>query len=194
MAAGMAVVIAVAFCLGWYGGIGATDRKAYAALWEAIVDLPDPKRCALCDEGQRYQAPCLINLSTGQMGEMRVYAYGTTEEGELDPREVRFSGTFHFQPCAGLMAIRDTDLHTCQVILPEVRELMDPAHFCRECRLLLAGAGLDGYVIIDLYDLEHKLAYPIREGGREVIRDYCVRVDNTADGGLEVCVTSLLGR
>ena len=192
LAVGMAAVIAVAFCLGWCAGSGATDRKAYAALWEAMVDLPDPERCALCAEGRPYQTPCLVNLSTGQMGEMRVYTYGPTQEGKLDPREAQCSGTFNFLPCAGLMAIRDNDFHTCQVILPKERGLINPAHFCKECRLLLAGAGLEGYAVIDLHDPDHKLAYPVRKGADEVIRDYRVCVDNAADGGLEVCVIGLL--
>ena len=180
------------FLLGWYAGIGATDRNAYTALWEAMVDLPDPERCALCAEGRPYQAPCLVNLSTGQMGEMRVYTYGPTQEGKLDPREAQCSGTFNFQPCAGLMAIRDTDFHTCQVILPEERELMDPAHFCKECRLFLAGAGLEGYVIIDLHDPKHRLAYPLWKGGREVIRDYRVCVEGRQGVGSKVTVEGLL--
>ena len=184
----MSVILAV-FTLGWHAGTNATNRKAYAALWEAIVDLPDPERCALCGEGRRYQAPCLMNLSTGQMGEMRVYAYGPTEQGKLDPREAQFSGTFHFQSCAGLTAIRDTDFHTCQVFLPEERKLMDPAHFCKGCRLLLAGAGLEGYVILDLYDQDNVQAYPLRY---EIIRDYRVSVSSRKDGGPEVCVTGLL--
>ena len=189
LAVGMAAVIAVAFCLGWCAGSGATDRKAYAALWEAMAGLPDPERCALCAEGRPYQAPCLVNLSTGQMGEMRVYTYGPTQEGKLDPREAQCSGTLHFQPCAGLTAIRDAGLHTCQVSLPKERDLMDPALFCRECRQLLAGAGLEGYVIVDLYDLDHIRAYPIRSG---IIRGYRISTHSCRGGDTELCVTGLL--
>lgn len=189
LALGIVAVMAVVFSLGWHAGANATNRKAYAALWEAIVDLPDPERCALCSEGRRYQAPCLMNLSTGQMGEMRVYTYGATKEGKLDPRETQFSGTFTFRQCAGLTAIRDTDFHTCQVTLPKERELMDPAFFCKTCRQLLAGAGLEGYVIVDLYDLDNARAYPIRD---EIIRDYRVSVDDRKGGSVEVCVTGLL--
>lgn len=184
---GIVTAILAAFTLGWHAGANATNRKAYAALWEAIVDLPDPERCALCGEGRRYQAPCLMNLSTGQMGEMRVYAYGATKEGKLDPREARFSGTFNFLSCAGLTAIRDTDFHTCQVLLPEERELMDPVHFCKACRRLLVGAGLEGYVVVDLYDRDNVRAYPLRD---EIIRDYRISVDDRKDGS-EVCVTGL---
>lgn len=192
LALGIAAVMAVVFSLGRYAGFYAADRNAYAAMWEAIIGLPDPEQCALCGEGKQYHAPCLINLSTGQMGEMRVYTYDPTPQGRLDPREVEFSGTLSFQRCAGLTATRDNDLHTCQVILPEERELMNPANFCKKCRLLLAGAGLEGYVILDLYDLDNKLAYSTRRGGHEVIRDYRVSVDSGKDGGLEVRVTGLL--
>lgn len=189
---GMAAVMAVVFSLGWYAGGNAADRNAYAALWEAIVALPDPEQCALCHEGRQYHAPCLIDLSTGRMGEMRAYTYDPAPQGGLDPREVEFSGTLSFLPCAGLTAVRDNGLHTCQVTLPEEWELMNPAHFCKECRLLLAGAGLEGYAVLDLYDLDNKLAYSTRRGGLEVIRDYRVSVDSGKDGGLEVRVTGLL--
>lgn len=179
----------VSFALGWYTRGLYEEHRIRAIVWEAIEELPEPEQCALCSEGRPYQAPCLINLSTGQMGELRVYTYGPTEQGKLDPREARFSGTFNFQPCAGLAAIRDTDFHTCQVTLPEERERMNPAHFCKECRLLLAGAGLEGYVLVDLYDQNNVQAYPIRY---EIIRDYRVSVTNRKDGTRSVCVTGLL--
>lgn len=182
LALGIAAVMGVVFSLGWHAGIN-------AALWEAIIDLPDPKQCALCGEERQYQAPCLMNLSTGQLGEMQVYTYVPTEQGKLDPREAQCSGTFNFRPCAGLTAIRDTDFHTCQVLLPKEGEQMNPAHFCKECRLLLAGAGLEGYVIVDLYDRENVQAYPLRY---EIIRDYRVSVSERKDGTRNVCVTGLL--
>lgn len=189
LALGVVAVLGVVFSLGWYAGSHATDRAAYAALWEAIVHLPDPERCALCGEGDSYHAPCLVNLSTGQLGELRVYAYAPTEEGKLDPREAQYSGTINLLPCAGLTAIRDAGLHTCQVSLPKERDLMDPALFCRECRRLLAGAGLEGYAIVDLYDLGHIRAYSIRSGS---IRDYRISIHSRGGGETELCVTGLL--
>lgn len=179
----------VAFYLGWWAGINATDRKAYAALWKAIVELPNPEQCALCGEKGRYYALCLIDLSTGQMGEMRVYAYDPTPQGKLDPREAEISGTLSFQRCAGLTAIRDNDLHTCQVILPEERELMNPALFCGECRQLLAGAGLEGYAILDLYDQDSIRAYPLQYG---LIRDFRISTDKRKGCSLKICVTGQL--
>lgn len=189
MAVGMAAIIAVAFCMGRRAGINANNRNAYAALWDAIVALPDPEQCALCSAERGRQALSLINLSTGEIGQMEVYVYGATKQGKLDPREAQFSGTYVFQSCAGSTAIRDTDLHTCQVYLPEERELMNPAHFCKECRLLLAGAGLEGYVIVDLYGRDPVRAYPIRD---EMIRDYRISITERSDGTSNVCVTGLL--
>lgn len=189
LALGAVAVLGVVFSLGWYAGSHATDRKAYAALWEAIVHLPDPERCALCGEKKQYHAPCLIDLSTGQKGELRVYTYDPTGPGMLDPREAQCSGTFNFLSCAGLTAARDTDFHTCQVILPREQDLMDPALFCRECRRLLAGASLEGYAVLDLYDPDHIRAYPIRAG---TIRDYRISVRSRGGGETELYVTGLL--
>lgn len=186
---GIVAAMAVAFFLGWHAGANATDRKAYAVLWEAMIDLSDPERCALCSEERRYQAPCLINLSTGQMGEMKVYTYGPTSQGKLDPREERFSATFSFPSCAGLTSARDTYSHTCKVPIPAKRELINPALFCKECRQLLAGAGLEGYVILDLYDRDHMQAYPLRD---ETIRDYRITIHSGTNGSVELCVTGML--
>lgn len=188
-ALGIVAVMGVVFSLGWYAGSNATNQKAYAALWKAMIDLPDPEQCALCSKGMQYHAPCLIDLSTGQMGEMKVYTGHPSHQGELAPKEKQQTGTFNFQLCAGLPGIRNTCNHTCTVTLPEERELMDPALFCQECRQLLAGAGLDGYVIVDLHDLDHVRAYPVRD---EVIRDYRISVDDRKDGKLDVCVKGLL--
>lgn len=66
---------------------------------------------------------------------------------------------------------------------------MNPVLFCKECRQLLAGARLEGYVIVGLYDLDNVKAYPI---GYDVIRDYCVSVNDRKDGKVDICVTGLL--
>lgn len=153
------------------------------------MDLSDPEQCALCGERMRYHAPCLVDLSTGQVGEMNVYTNHPSRQGEIVPMEKQQTGTFSFRSCAGLTAVRDTCTHTCKVTLPGQKGLMNPALFCRGCRLLLAGAGLEGYVIVDLYDLDDVQAYPIQYG---VIRDYEISVKEQKDGTLDVCVTGLL--
>lgn len=186
---GIAAAAAAAFALGWYAGSNASARKAYAALWEAMIDLPDPERCALCWEGIRYHAPCLVDLSTGRMGEMTVYTRDPSKQGEIAPMEEQQTGTFTFQLCAGLLGVRDTCTHTYKITLPKEKALLNPALYCKECRELLAGAGLEGYVIVDLYDRDSVQAYPIRD---VVIRDYRISVSGQKDGRRNVCVTGLL--
>lgn len=43
------------------------------ALWKSLVLTPEPEICALCGYGIPYHAPVLVNLSTGEAGEMCVY-------------------------------------------------------------------------------------------------------------------------
>lgn len=184
------VTVGATFALGWYAGSHATGQRAYVSLWEAMMDFPDPEQCALCGEGMPYHAPCLLNISTGQMGEMKVYNPHPSLVGEIAPMEMQQNGTFNFQSCAGLMGIRDTSNHICKVTLPEERELINPALYCQDCRQLLAGAGIEGYVIVDLYDLGGIRVYPIRAGMDETIRDY--RITVTGDTALDVRVAGLL--
>ena len=109
------------FGMGWYAAGVYEEQRAYAALWKEMESVPEPEQCALCGKGMRYHAPCLIDLSTGQMGEMRVYTNHPTKQGELASAELQETGTFQFQPCAGLVGVRDTCNHTCEVTLPKER-------------------------------------------------------------------------
>lgn len=186
-----AVMVALAFALGWWAGRIATNRQAYAALWEAIVTLPDPEDCALCGEITRHHALYLIDLSTGEMDKLTVYEADLSRPWEILPMDRQPTGTFNFQPCAGLMGVRDTSLHTFAVTLPEERKLINPAHFCQNCRTLLAGIELEGYVILNHYDLNHVRAYPVHKNSNQVIRDYRVTVDKGKGGTWTLCVTGL---
>jgi len=171
--------LSLAFALGWRLGAADADKKAHAAVWEAISTLPEPERCALCGNGAgpSYQAPCLVDLSTGEVG-------------ELAPAENGQAGTLHFRPCAGLTAVCDTCNNTCQVTIPpEKMGMMAPGHFCRPCRGLLAGAGLEGYLLADLCDIAHIRVYPLRGGETHAIRDYAVCVvQDGSSGALAVAV------
>jgi len=186
----------VAFGLGWHFGANDTDKKAYTAVWEAISTLPKPERCALCGngEGMRYHAPCLVDLSTGEVGELAVYTPDPSLVAEIAPKEKQQTGTFSFISCAGLHGIRETCDYTCQVSIPlEDMNMMNPGHFCRECREILAGTGIKGYLLIDLYDIDHIKAYSVRNGEVYTIRDYVVSVtQNRQFKELDVDVRGLL--
>lgn len=68
-----------------------------------------------------------------------------------------------------------------------------PAHFCHDCRALLAETATEGYVLLDLYDLEDIRAFVIEDGAEYTIRDYTVSIyKDKENGGLFVEVTGHL--
>lgn len=161
--------------------------------WRSIVTTPEPGSCALCGNGngERYHAPCLVRLATGEVGELQVYDPDPQQAGELAP--IQGTGTFTFLRCAGLTGYRDTSRHISNFTLPKEREPIDPAHFCRSCRALLTGTSIDGYVLLDLYDLNRITPYPIVDGAQYTIRDYAVSIsEQEGSDGLDVHVTGLL--
>ena len=61
-----------------------------------------PEVCSLCGSGkrERYQAPVILNLTTGQSNEMRIYDPDLPLlEYEIAP--IQTTGTFSFASCAG---------------------------------------------------------------------------------------------
>lgn len=69
--------------------------------------------CSLCGSGnwERYQAPVILNLTTGQSNEMRIYDPDLPfSEYEIAP--IQTTGTFSFASCAGYTGRRDTCSHT----------------------------------------------------------------------------------
>lgn len=189
----LGIVIALVpyyICCVFLHGI-ATDRS----IANAIANTPEPEICALCGNGSgiSYHAPVVVNLSTGESGEMRVYDPDPCRRNELAKEQS--TGTFSFLNIAGIMGYRDTCDHTSHVILPKEREweLIDPSYFCRSCRTLLAGTATAGYLLVDLYDLDGITAYAIEDGAEYTIRDYTVSISmNKELKGLSVDVMGLL--
>lgn len=146
------------------------------ALWKSIVTAPVPETCALCGNGNgtRYHAPCLVNLSSGEVGELRVYDSHPDLPGNLAP--IQQTGTFSFLRCAGIIGYRDTSMHMSHATLPKETAPIDPSHFCHSCRALLAESTTKGYILMDLYNLNHIQAYPIVSGQQYAIRDYTVSI------------------
>lgn len=142
--------------------------------WQEVATAPEPENCALCafkEDGIRH-APVLLDLSTGAIGEMRIYK--SNESGEvLDDVSTQNGGTFGFVLCAGLTGWRDTATNTLQVTLPEENKLMNASLFCHECRAILENTSSKGYVILDLFDADVIKAYKIEEG-TFAIRNYGV--------------------
>ena len=111
-----------------------------------------PEVCSLCGSGkrERYQAPVILNLTTGQSNEMRIYDPDLPfSEYEIAP--IQTTGTFSFASCAGYTGRRDTCSHTCTVDLPIETKGLKVSHFCLDCRVLLKDHAENGFVLADLY-------------------------------------------
>ena len=161
------------------------------ALWKSLVLTPEPEICALCGNGIPYHAPVLVNLSTGEAGELRVY--DPDPRHPYEPAEEQSTGTFSFLHIAGLTGYRDTCNHSCCVTLPETDAPIAPAFFCRACRPMLADTATEGFILADLYNLSDITAYAIKDGAKHTIRDYDISISAQAEpGGLSIHVAGLL--
>ena len=141
-----------------------------------------PEMCALCGSGahERFHAPVILNLSTGQKNEMRVYDTDLPNS-DLEISQIQTTGTFSFASCAGLTGRRDTCSHTCTVDVPFETDSMKRAHFCASCRDLLQNHKKQGYVLVDMYDENEIFVYGISGASEYEIRDYKVIVSEQTD-------------
>ena len=146
--------------------------------------------CALCGSGEReiYHAPVIVNLSTGEVSEMRVYDPSKTGRNN-EISKIQTTGTFSFIYCAGITGVRDTCWHTCKLEIPSDADRMVPSYFCSECRKRLAANKQHGFVLADFFDDEAFEVFGIVDGAAYTIRDYEVTITKGAtDKTLEVCV------
>lgn len=171
------------------------DIAAGRNIANALANSPEPEICALCGNGNgvSYHAPVVVNLSTGESGELCVYDPDPCQRNEL--AEEQSTGTFSFLNVAGIMGYRDTCDHSSHVTLPEEGEwmLIDLSYFCRSCRTLLADKATAGYILVDLYDLDRITTYAIEDGAEYTIQDYTVSISTEDElNGLSIDVTGLL--
>lgn len=186
---GIIILLTAFFAFGVFLRGIVADRDM--ALWKSLVLTPEPEICVLCGGAIPYHAPVLVNLSTGEAGEMRVYDPDSQHRYEL--AEKQSTGTFSYLHIAGLTGCRDTCDHTCCVTLPETEAPIAPTLFCRDCRALLADTATKGYVLVDLYNLSDITAYAIKDGAKYTIRDYDISISAQEEpSGLSIYVAGLL--
>lgn len=159
------------------GGVGYRFNNEGTALY---LTYRQPEVCSLCGSGkrERYQAPVILNLTTGQSNEMRIYDPDLPLlEYEIAP--IQTTGTFSFASCAGYTGRRDTCSHTCTVDLPIETKGLKVSHFCSDCRVLLKDHAENGFVMADLYVEDAIDIYPVTVGADYTIRDYRITVSET---------------
>lgn len=80
-----------------------------------VVTPPDPGDCSICGH-LKCHAPCILNLATGEIGELGLYQPNFQEVGEI--AEEQTGGTFSFIYPVGLQGIRLTEPWYIEVSVP----------------------------------------------------------------------------
>ena len=153
-------------------------------LWRYMITLPEPNHCALCTDDRTVRTyPCLVKLATGEHGEITVYDIGSEYLEEIQ----QFQETGNYTTATfvdGLYQSTTTQAHssTGAITIPESAEYINPSLYCLDCRAKI-GEVIDpvmvtevGYVLADMYDMEHIHIYPILDGKKYDIRGYIVEV------------------
>ena len=141
-----------------------------------ILDIPAPtapEDCSICRH-IKCHAPCILNLATGEIGELELYQPHDKKVGEI--AEEQNGGTFSFIYFAGLRGIRLTDPWYIEVDVPMEGERKNNSFFCEKCRNLLDKYE-QGYVLIDMYDLENPVVYAFEDNTTYKMR--CYKITST---------------
>lgn len=153
--------------------------KTRIILWIVIVGLAlsacgndFPERCSLCDDLSRH-APCIINLSTGEKLELEIYDPHPSLVGEI--AEEQRGGYFSFVHGAGVEGYK-LGAESVSVKIPIKSDKMDQQYFCNACRELLADYVKQGYVLVDLKEVEKPLVYGIEDGVSLSMRCYDISI------------------
>ena len=112
-----------------------------------ILPAPNPKRCAICDSIP-YHAPALVNLATGEVGELTVYEPHPFKVAELNPYQQ--GGTFSFIYVAGINGYSDTANWETHITIPTDENEYEEKHFCKACRAQIANHTDYGFLLLDL--------------------------------------------
>ena len=126
-------VLLVAVILGaFFGGFflcweGAREQVMF---WEVMTTAPEPTSCALCgtDRNVKHHAPCIVNLSSGEIAELSVYQPHPTIPGEVTD-EIK-TGYFSFSFSAGANIMQSPELEKCEATLPKEIKVMQTEHYC----------------------------------------------------------------
>ena len=116
-------------------------------LARAILPAPEPERCAICDSIP-FHAPALVNLATGEVGELAVYDPHPFKVAELN--EYQQGGTFSFIYAAGLNGYSDTANWETHITVPLNENEYEEKFFCKACRERISSHTHKGFLLLDL--------------------------------------------
>ena len=143
-----------------------------------ILPAPNPKRCAICDSIP-YHAPALVNLATGEVGELTVYEPHPFKVAELNPYQQ--GGTFSFIYAAGLNGYSDTANWETHITIPTNENEYEEKHFCKSCRERISGHTDKGFLLLDLRSPESFLILSLDIEEIQTVRCYKVQTKQSMD-------------
>ena len=120
------------------------------------------KHCYLC-QGIPYEAPCLVDLSTGNVAPLTV-------SENYDAVSFHILGDARIEQLPG-------ETHATIPVEPQP---VSTSLFCEDCMTRIDATPNNGYVLADLSDLSSIRLYPVEGGEAITIRDYDIFIH--ADG------------
>ena len=143
-------------------------------------EILEPEQCSLC-AGLPHHAPCIINLSTGEMLELAVYEPHPFIIGEL--AEEQQCETFSFIRGAGVEGYK-LSAESIIIKVPMNADKMKEKHFCISCRERLASCKDQGYALLDLRDTSQPVVYKIESNIQVSFRCYNITICEIAEGSV----------
>lgn len=155
-----------------------------------ILPAQEPERCAICDSIPMH-APALVNLATGEVGELAVYDPHPFKVAELN--EYQQGGTFSFIYAAGLNGYSDTANWETHITIPINENEYEEKFFCKSCRTLISGHTKNGFLLLDLREPEKFFILSLDANETQRVRCYEIQttqqsneVEITIHGTLEI--------
>ena len=147
----------------------------------------DPEKCSLCDNLSCH-APCIINLSTGEILELSVYEPHPFTAGEL--AEEQRTGYFSFIQGAGISGHK-LGGKSVTVTIPTGSEGLIRQHFCTACLDMLADYANQAYILADLKNPKNPIIYSLYENHAFSFRCYDISIQKHRDA--EEFVVTIIG-
>lgn len=155
----------------------------------SLLPAPEPEHCAICDSVP-YHAPCLVNLATGEVGELTVYEPHPFKAGEL--WEYQQGGTFSFLTVAGITGYRDTARWEAHISIPMEQNEYEEKYFCKSCRDILQPFSQTGFVLAELHFPSEPEIYFIQRNTEIMLENYQIQMDISDSNKYDITVIGTL--
>ena len=143
-----------------------------------ILPASEPERCAICDSIPMH-APALVNLATGEVGELTVYEPHPFKVAELNPYQQ--GGTFSFIYVAGINGYSDTANWETHITIPTNENEYEEKFFCKACRECISGHTEQGFLLLDLRTPENFSIHSLDIEDIQTVRCYEVHTTQSLD-------------